>query len=332
MRSVAGIGMDVGGREILIALGILLLIAILLDGFRRTRGRGAGKLRVRRRKQPIFDDDDNFDDLGPELPLGKARVVGIRDEQSAEQVSLSIKENVAKNNNKLTAPFREPEQASLGFDEVIPSRGDHGAAPPAARQTPGTAAHDGVAKPERATNHDKATKRREVPVRDKAANRDKATIRDEATIRDKAPMDPVQDVIVVHVMAARGERFDGHKLLDVLLENGLRYGSRKIFHRHEDPEGAGKILFSMANSVNPGTFDLDDMDRFTTPGISFLIMFEDHEDPMAAFDLMMETVHAVSSELGGELKDEHRSALTRQTAEHYRQRIMDYNRRQLAGL
>ncbi len=319
--------MDVGGREILIALGILLLIAILLDGFRRTRGRGAGKLRVRRRKQPIFDDDDNFDEHGPELPLGKARVVGIRDEQSAEQVSLSIKENVAKNNSKLTAPFREPEQASLGFDEVIPSRGEHGAAAPAARQTPGTAVHDSVAKPESAANRDKAMNRGDATARDRAAIRDKATIHDKATTAD-----PVQDVIVVHVMAARGERFDGQQLLNALLENGLRYGSRKIFHRHEDPDGAGKILFSMANSVNPGTFDLDDMDHFTTPGISFLIMFEDHEDPMAAFDLMMETVHAVSSELGGELKDEHRSALTRQTAEHYRQRIMDYNRRQLAGL
>lgn len=296
--------MDVGGREILIALGILLLIAILLDGFRRTRGRGAGKLRVRRRRQPIFDDD-NFDETGAELPSGKSRVVGIRDAQSAEQVGLSIKENTAKNNSKLTAPFREPEQATLGFDEAIPAQAKkNGTAVTGARQSPGpVAARESSAK------------------REGAANRDKTTA-----------ADPVQDVIVVHVMAVRGELFDGQELLDVLLDNGLRYGSRKIFHRHEEADGAGKILFSMANSVNPGTFDLDDMEHFTTPGISFLIMFEDHEDPMAAFDLMMETVHAVNSALGGEIKDERRSALTRQTAEHYRQRIMDYNRRQLAGL
>ena len=50
--------MEFGGREILIGLGLLLVIAILLDGFRRSRSRREGKLRVRRRRQPIFNDDD----------------------------------------------------------------------------------------------------------------------------------------------------------------------------------------------------------------------------------------------------------------------------------
>ena len=274
--------MELGGREILIGLGVLLVIAILLDGFRRSRGRGAGKLKVRRRKQPIFDDK-GFDETSSELP-GKARVVEVRDEKSAEQLSQMMKQNTAKGNTKLTMPFREPEQELLGFDEAQQSVGIRGQV-------------------------------------DSSANG-----------QDRAGQDEVeQDVIVLHIMALAGEQFSGADLLEVALNSGLRYGTQKIFHRHEHENGAGNVLFSMTNSINPGTFDLNNMAEFSTPGVTFFMVMQDSDDPMAAFEQLLGTVDTIKGVLGGELKDGDRSALTRQTAEHYRQRIMDYNRRQLAG-
>ena len=277
--------MEIGGREILIGLGVLLVIAILLDGFRRVRGGGTGKLRVRRRKQPIFDDDE-FDDASSELP-GTARVVEVRDEQSAEQLSRTIKEKAAKDHTKLTVPFRQPEQELLGFNDIDPQ-----------------------------------------PAADHTA---KVTATQSASDRQSEQQQDKQDVIVLHVMAPAGEQFCGGDLLDVLMKNGLRYGSQKIFHRHEQEDGAGNVLFSMTNSVNPGVFELSTMADFETPGVSFFMVMQDSEDPMVTFELLLQTVDAVKEALGGELKDEDRCALTRQTAEHYRQRIMDYNRRQLTG-
>jgi cell division protein ZipA len=51
---------------------------------------------------------------------------------------------------------------------------------------------------------------------------------------------------------------------------------------------------------------------------------------MAAFDLMAETAQSVADNLAGDLLDETRSATTRQTLEHMRQRVRDLERRMLA--
>jgi cell division protein ZipA len=277
--------MEIGGREILVLLGIILIVAILLDGFRRARDRKSGKLRVRRRRQPIFDDD-GFDDINSELP-GKARIVEVRDELNAEQIIQTLKEKNARDESRLTVPFREPEQERLRLEDVD-------------------------SKP--------------VELLDDEA---RAVAGRQAVRQNDQQLDP--EIIVLHLMATSGEKFPGPRLLDALIKNGLRYGTQKIFHRHMKEDGSGDVLFSVTNAINPGIFELNNMDSFSCPGISFFMVMQDSEDPLAAFEQMLATVDSISRELGGLLKDEDHSALTRQTAEHYRQRIMDYNRRQLAG-
>ena len=130
-------------------------------------------------------------------------------------------------------------------------------------------------------------------------------------------------------MAQKGEVFNGGDLLDIVLKCGLRYGSMDIFHRYSDTKGDGALLFSMANMVRPGTFDLDAMDEFTTPGVSLFMTLPIDADSMQSFDLMAETAQAISQTLNGELKDEQRSAMTKQTLEHSRQRIRDFERKKL---
>ncbi len=51
---------------------------------------------------------------------------------------------------------------------------------------------------------------------------------------------------------------------------------------------------------------------------------------MMAFDYMLETAQAVARNLGGDVLDESRSVLTKQTKDHSRQRIRDLERRMLA--
>ncbi|MBV1931218.1 MAG: cell division protein ZipA [Porticoccaceae bacterium] len=308
--------MELGGREILIGLGVLLVIAILLDGFRRSRG-SSGELRVRRRRQPIFDDD-GFDDHNSELP-GKARVVEVRDEQSADRLSRVMKQNAAKNQNKLTMPFREPEQASLSLDDAE-------AALSADDNETLNAENSPAVEYEIEQNQDSELDPPEQSesVEDYDGSGVEVDDSDDAEVGE-------QDFIVLHLMASLGEQFPGGPLLEVLLDKGLRYGSQKIFHRHEHEDGSGNVLFSVTNSVNPGTFELNEMASFSSPGLTFFMVMQDSDDPMAAFELLLGTVDGIKKELGGELKDADRSALTRQTAEHYREQIMDYNRRQLAS-
>ena len=147
-------------------------------------------------------------------------------------------------------------------------------------------------------------------------------------LSEKQPAEP-EEVLIINVMAHKGEMFNGGELLDIILKCGMRYGSMDIFHRHSDTKGEGALLFSMANMVKPGTFDLDAMDEFETPGVSLFMTLPINADSMQSFDLMADTARVIAETLNGELKDEQRSVMTRQTLEHCRQRIRDFERMRL---
>ena len=140
---------------------------------------------------------------------------------------------------------------------------------------------------------------------------------------------PLEEVLVINVESRDPQGFKGPALLQSILESGLRFGDMDIFHRHESMTGNGEVLFSMANGVKPGTFDLDDIDLFTTRAVSFFLGLPGPRHPKQAFDVMIAAARKLGHELGGELKDDQRSVLTAQTIEHYRQRIMEFERRQM---
>ena len=72
------------------------------------------------------------------------------------------------------------------------------------------------------------------------------------------------------------------------------------------------------------------MSDFNTPGLVFFVTLPGPDDMMKAFDYMLETAQAVARNLGGDVLDETRSVITKQTLEHNRQQIRDLERRMLA--
>ncbi|MEL0169114.1 MAG: cell division protein ZipA [Pseudomonadaceae bacterium] len=137
---------------------------------------------------------------------------------------------------------------------------------------------------------------------------------------------PVELVLVINVVARDEEGFPGSALHQSILESGLRFGDMNIFHRHESMSGNGDVLFSMANALKPGVFDLDEMDQSHVRAVSFFMGLPGPRHPKQALDLMIAAARKLAHELGGDLKDEQRSVLTAQTIEHYRQRIAEFER------
>ena len=129
-----------------------------------------------------------------------------------------------------------------------------------------------------------------------------------------------QGVLVIHLVANKGATVSGAALLTAVVDAGLRYGEMKIFHRHLNSDGSGPVLFSMANLVNPGTFDLNTMNSIDTPGVTFFMALDDVEDAVSGFDDMLNTVNKLTKSLPLNIMDETRSSMTRQTIDHYRQR------------
>ncbi|MCP3697920.1 MAG: cell division protein ZipA [Aliivibrio sp.] len=130
-----------------------------------------------------------------------------------------------------------------------------------------------------------------------------------------------EDAIIINVHGMGSERFNGNRLFNSLEQNGLVFGDMAIYHRHSDLSGAGKVLFSVANMVSPGHFQVSEGDEFSTPGISFFLPLPCHGEAEHNFKLMLQTAQLVSSELGGNILDEKRDMLTPNKIDEYKRRV-----------
>ncbi len=139
---------------------------------------------------------------------------------------------------------------------------------------------------------------------------------------------PVQELIMINLLAPKGNPFTGAGLVESLRARGLRYGDMNIFHR-QDPVSRTS-WYSVANVVEPGTFDMTDLENFRSPGVCFFLQLPGPENPLEVFEDMLKVARDVAVRVGGELKDEQRSVMTGQTVEHYRQRISEFCRRRMS--
>ena len=136
-------------------------------------------------------------------------------------------------------------------------------------------------------------------------------------------------VFIMYVVAQAEEGFSGTHILETLLACDLRFGDMDFFHRHERASGRGPIEFSVANMMKPGVFDIDNMEPLQTRGLMFFVTLPGPADMLKAFDYMYETVKVVAKNLGGDIQDETRSVVTRQSLEHMRQQVRELERRLL---
>nr|WP_298057491.1 cell division protein ZipA [uncultured Halomonas sp.] len=144
----------------------------------------------------------------------------------------------------------------------------------------------------------------------------------------KETLSNAEEVVVISVLSRDPEGFDGSKLLELMMVCGLRYSSAMgIFHRFETESDDSELQFSMVNVVKPGTFPIEEMGEFMTPGITLLMPLPGAIDSSAAFEAMVETAMVLVRHMGGELKDENRSVMTAQTIEFARQRVREFERR-----
>lgn len=141
--------------------------------------------------------------------------------------------------------------------------------------------------------------------------------------------DAPDKVIVLNVMAPRGQHFVGPALVQAIEASGLSYGDgMQIFQYLEQ----GVPLFGLVNMVKPGVFDLATLDQLSTPGVSlFVQMPSDAASGLAAFERMLAVAQQLAATLGGELRDETRSVLTHSAIDHVRQQIAEYDCKWLAS-
>jgi len=289
--------MEIGLREWLILIGIIVIAGILFDGWRRMRG-GKGKLKFRldRSYSNVPDEEGGAEVLGP------SRVLDNHKEPELDESDLPSLSASSRDREREPKPVKASKRGKRAAE--VP-QGDLNLVAEAREPDLFADADDDFA----ADN-----------------NRNSGVSSSNNTVKE---LPPAEEVLVISVISRDEGGFKGPALLQNILESGLRFGEMDIFHRHESMAGHGEVLFSMANAVKPGVFDLDDIDHFSTRAVSFFLGLPGPRHPKQAFDVMVAAARKLAHELNGELKDDQRSVLTAQTIEHYRQRIVEFERRAL---
>ena len=133
-------------------------------------------------------------------------------------------------------------------------------------------------------------------------------------------------IIILSVVMPQNHQMSGAALLPSLLTLGLKYGEMNIFHRHQDNAGNGAVTFSLANMLNPGSFDLDSMETFVTQGVSLFMTLPNASDPFATFEQMLAAAKQLAQEFNAQLLDDKRNVMTKQTEQHYVSKIREFDR------
>ncbi|AIA69789.1 cell division protein ZipA [Pectobacterium atrosepticum] len=321
-------------RLILIVVGAIAIIALLLHGLWTSRKERSSLFRdrpVKRAKKAR--DETPLDDL--DEGVGEVRVKGARPQQSEPSFDSASVDSSSFDNygsaredvrSEAKSPFEHMSPVSAYdplLDEATPVdsprsqvRGDANPQVVDPRQT--FIPESDIDAPREPFAYDAPSSAQQQPV--------SHSLHEKVQPAPQQPAEPAaakETVLVLHVVAHQGGVIGGELLLQSLLQAGFQFGEMNIFHRHVNPAGAGPVLFSLANMVKPGSFNVDTMSEFSTPGVSIFMMVPSYGDAGQNFKLMLQSAQRIADDVGGVVQDDERRMMTPQKVESYKARIRD---------
>ncbi len=139
------------------------------------------------------------------------------------------------------------------------------------------------------------------------------------------------DKIVTLYLAARaGQALHGPDIVVAAERAGLRYGHMGVFHRLVEGHPERGPVFSVANIMKPGSFDMANIHELQTPAIAFFLTLPAPVAALDAWDTMLPTAQRMAELLDGVVLDEQRNAIARQRIAHIRDELRAYDRQREA--
>lgn len=142
---------------------------------------------------------------------------------------------------------------------------------------------------------------------------------------DSAETGAASLLIVLNIMSAKEQLFAGEDIQAVMTSVGLTHGEHKIYHYMKNDEA----VFSIANAIEPGYFDLDALGDIATPGLAVFMQLPGPVECRQALDTLLEVSKGLAKAIDGELCDENRNVLSQQTISHLKDKVEGYRLQQL---
>ncbi|MEP6484459.1 MAG: cell division protein ZipA [Rudaea sp.] len=147
-------------------------------------------------------------------------------------------------------------------------------------------------------------------------------------LRGVRPEQPIERIVTLFVSARAGETIHGSNLVVAAEKAGMTFGDMGIFHRLISGKPEVGPIFSMANMVKPGNFDMRHIDELRTPGVSFFMTLPGPLPALDAWDALLPTAQRLAELLEANVLDEERNALGRQRVAHLRDELRAWDRKQ----
>lgn len=332
-------------RNALIIISAIIIVAIFVHGFWTIRKK-KNPYKLKAKTEKVEPQDRGFDGSGFDQDgVGKARVVGTT--LNENEIPSQAAPAPTFDEEPLPIDVEKPSAEAPALEPSLGDLSDINEEPPTDFTPPQQEASDitpETVEPvyEQPITQEKPTRKKVMRKAEKeklARNQMEINFGGDIDLDDMPAMSAKEDievekkpeiepeVIVLSVVMPENNMISGAALLPTLLTLGLRFGDMDIFHRHEDNAGNGKVIFSLANMMNPGTFNLDEMESFNTQGITLFMTLPNADDPFVVFDKMMAAAKQLSMEFNAQLLDDKRSVMTKQTEQHYMGKIREFERR-----
>ncbi len=140
--------------------------------------------------------------------------------------------------------------------------------------------------------------------------------------------DKIDRIVTLYVMAEDGRTFNGADVVVAAEKTGLEFGDMSVFHRLVESRADKGPVFSMANLLKPGSFDMQTVHAMQTPGLSLFMTLPGPLSALDGWDAMLPTAQRLGELLGGVVLDEERNTIGRQRIQFMRDELRAYDRAQ----
>ncbi len=142
----------------------------------------------------------------------------------------------------------------------------------------------------------------------------------------KRPSQDFDKIVSLYVAARAGRTLRGEDIVVAAEKTGLVFGHMNVFHRLLEGHPERGPVFSMANILQPGSFDMAGIRDMETPAIAFFLTLPAPVSALEAWEKMLPNVERMAELLDAVMLDDSRNTLGRQRIAHIRDELRAYDR------